>query len=93
MLTVPGTVPAGLPTYYWTWTGTDAAHSLNIAYTSTLASWPAPIVTLNEQALNSPELGYSNNLGLTPATTVPILLAWTGVDPAHHLNIALIQIG
>ncbi|MGO8950297.1 MAG: hypothetical protein ACLQUY_22085 [Ktedonobacterales bacterium] len=93
VLAVPGIVATGLPTDYWTWTGTDAAHSLNIAYTSTLASWPAPIVTLNEQALGSPALGFSNELGLTPANTVPILLAWTGLDPAHHLNVAVIQIG
>jgi len=83
-------IPTGQPTDYWTWTGTDDAHSLNIAYTSTLASWPAPIITLDEQAMGSPELGYSSKL---KNSGVVILLAWAGTDPAHHLNVAAFQIG
>ena len=90
---IPGTVPAGLPTDYWTWTGTDPLHSLNIAYTSTLASWPAPVVTLDEQAFGGPELGYSNKLGLGAPNTVTVLLVWTGIDGSHHLNVAVIQVG
>jgi hypothetical protein len=94
VLSVPGTVPTGLPTDFWTWTGTDVGHSLNIAFTTTLASWPAPIVTLHESGLGSPALGFSNKIvGLNPPNTVIILLAWTGADPAHHLNVALMQIG
>jgi hypothetical protein len=90
---IPGTVPAGLPTDYWTWTGTDPLHSLNIAYTSTLANWPAPVVTLDEQAFGGPELGYSNKLGLGAPNTVTVLLVWTGLDGSHHLNVAVIQVG
>jgi hypothetical protein len=93
VLSTPGKVPAGLPTDYWTWTGTDPLHSLNIAYTSTLPSWPAPVVTLDEQGFGAPALGFSGKLGLGAANTVTILLAWTGTDASHHLNVAVIQIG
>jgi hypothetical protein len=93
VLSTPGKVPSGLPTDYWTWTGTNPLHSLNIAYTSTLPSWPAPVVTLDEQAFRAPQLGFSGKLGLGAANTVTILLAWTGVDASHHLNVAVIQIG
>jgi hypothetical protein len=92
VLSVPGTLPAGVPTYYWSWAGTDVSHSLNLAFTSTLASWPAPIVTLNEQAFGSPAIGYSNKLGLAQNGNVMILIAWAGTDSAHHLNIAILTI-
>jgi hypothetical protein len=93
VLARPGAVPAGLPTDYWAWTGTDTANSLNIAFTSTLDSWPAPIVTLDERALGGPALGYSTKLGLGAPNTVTLLLVWTGVDSAHHLNVAVLQVG
>lgn len=93
VLAVSDTTPVGLPTDYWAWTGTDSLNSLNIAYTSTLSNWPAAIVTLNEQGLGSPALGFSNKLGSGQPSTVRILLAWTGTDTAHHLNVAIIQVG
>jgi hypothetical protein len=93
VLAVSDTIPVGLPTDYWAWTGTDSLNSLNIAYTSTLSNWPTAIVTLNEQGLGSPALGYSNKLGPGQPNTVRILLAWTGTDTAHHLNVAIIQVG
>lgn len=92
VLAIPGTTLATLPTNYWAWTGTDALNSLNIAYTSTLNNWPAPIVTLDEQAYGSPALGYSNKLAGGSSHTVTLLLVWTGTDPDHHLNIAVVQI-
>jgi hypothetical protein len=91
ILSIPGNAAGALPGDYWSWTGTDPLRSLNIAYTSTLSSWPAPIVTLNEQAFGAPALGYSPKLG--PANGVRILLAWTGRDASHHLNVAVILIG
>jgi hypothetical protein len=93
VLSLPGKAPTGLPTDYWTWTGTDPLRSLNIAYTSTLPSWPAPVVTLDERGFGGPELGFSGKLGLGAANTVVVLLAWTGTDASHHLNVAVIQIG
>jgi hypothetical protein len=93
VLSLPGKTAGGLPDHYWTWTGTDPLRSLNIAYTSTLASWPAPVVTLDEQAFGAPALGYSNKLGLGATNAVKLLLAWTGMDAGHHLNVAVIQIG
>jgi hypothetical protein len=93
VLSLPGKSAAGLPNDYWTWTGTDPLHSLNIAYTSALSSWPAPVVTLDEQGFGGPELGYSTKLGLGATNAVKILLAWTGRDASHHLNVAVIQIG
>jgi hypothetical protein len=81
---------AGIPSYYWAWTGTDSANSLNIAYTSTLHSWPAPVVTLRERGFGGPSLGYLD--GSANGEGHQIALAWTGVDPAHHLNVALFSI-
>lgn len=72
--------------YWWAWTGTDAAHTLNVTNTSgsSFPNWPKPITPLNEQALGAPALGYTDN------GSSSVLLAWTGVDPQHHLNIAYV---
>ncbi len=73
---------AAMPTYWMAWRGTDAARSLVAFDTTSFPSWPSSNLTvLNEQALGGPVLGYAGTTGET-------LLAWTGIDPAHHLNIA-----
>ena len=67
--------------YYWAWSGTDSLHSLNLAATTTVNSWPAPITTLDEQAFGGPSIG--------PAPTAKqVLMAWAGIDPYHSINIA-----
>jgi hypothetical protein len=70
-------------TYYWAWTGTDSSRSLCLMYANTITSWSAP-VTFNEYAMGSPALGYQGPNG-------SVLIAWTGTDSAHHLNIAVIR--
>jgi hypothetical protein len=57
------------------WTGTDAAHHLNLQWNF---SDPATKTTLNELALGGPALAFH----------AQEQLAWTGTDSAHHLNIA-----
>jgi|GEM_PF-562331 len=76
-----------MPDRWLSWTGTDAAHSVNVRYTTTFPSWPATgaKAVLDEQAISGPELGYIGNLG-------QVLVSWTGVDAAHHLNVAVINV-
>jgi hypothetical protein len=66
------------------WTGTDAAHHLNVQCTTQFPQFPNPAQTktvLLETALGAP--------GVSPfATSSPGEIAWTGTDPAHHLNVA-----
>jgi hypothetical protein len=57
------------------WTGTDAAHQLNLQWNFTD---PATKTILNEMALGGPALAFH----------AQEQLAWTGTDSLHHLNIA-----
>lgn len=66
--------------YYWAWTGTGRTPSLYILYSDALSAWPAPVL-LPESTHGGPALGY-------PGPGGTLLLAWTGTDLAHHLNIA-----
>lgn len=77
--------------YEWAWTGIDAWHSLNVAPASALSNTTgngngsgslAP-TTLPEQCTGKPGLAPS-------ATSGQLLVAWTGIDPGQHLNVALI---
>jgi hypothetical protein len=63
------------------WTGTDAAHHLNVQCTTLFPQFPDPAHTktvLSETALGAP--GFVSNE-----------IAWTGTDAAHHLNVAQLQ--
>jgi hypothetical protein len=63
------------------WTGTDAAHHLNVQCTTQFPQFPDPAHTktvLSETALGAP--GFDSNE-----------IAWTGTDLAHHLNVAQLQ--
>jgi hypothetical protein len=76
------TAKSGMPASVLAWTGTDPLHSLNLAASATVNGWLAPITTFNEQCFGAPSLGYvdvQNN---------HILIAWAGIDPLHHLNVA-----
>jgi hypothetical protein len=57
------------------WTGTDAAHQLNLQWNFTD---PTTKTVLGELALRGPALAFH----------AQEQLAWTGTDSAHHLNIA-----
>jgi hypothetical protein len=76
--------PNNFPNYFWTWTGTDSVHSLNVAWSDTVDAWPAPITTFGEQCDGSPTLGY-----VPGAAANHFLIAWTGTDAAHHINIGV----
>jgi len=60
------------------WTGTDAAHHLNLESTTTFPSFPNPKTILGDTAFGGPALALNDGNQL----------AWTGTDAAHHLNIA-----
>lgn len=73
---------SGMPTYWLAWTGTDPAHSVNVRFTQNFPQWPlSGKTTLRDTAFGGPALGFVGNGGV-------MLLAWTGTDAAHHLNIA-----
>jgi hypothetical protein len=78
-----------MPRYFLAWTGTDANHTLNAQYTESYPRWPdaaATKTTFDEQAVGGPALGY---VGVYNR----VLLAWTGVDAAHHINVAVLSVG
>jgi hypothetical protein len=72
--------------FWWSWAGTDPAHSLNLMDTADFHSWPGPVTTFAETATGGPVLG-----SVGPVRH-QILLAWTGTDPAHLLNVAVIGV-
>jgi hypothetical protein len=66
------------------WTGTDAAQHLNLQSTTTFPSFPNPAATkttLSDTAIGGPAVSFNSAINRN-------LLAWTGTDVAHHLNIA-----
>ena len=73
------------PAYWWAWTGRDAHYSIHVAFNNS-AAWPSSSskATLGEWALGGPVLGYRG-------TTNTVVLAWTGTDPGHHLNIGRVS--
>lgn len=76
-----------MPTHWLAWTGTagDAAHHLNVQYTERFPDWTNvnSKTTFRETGRGSPALGY---VGVARQ----MLVAWTGTDPAHHLNVAVV---
>ena len=69
-------VPGPLASTVVAWTGTDAAHTLNViwdAYGS-----PQKLTLWGETSIGAPALTYFNG---------NLLLAWTGTDTHHSLNI------
>jgi hypothetical protein len=66
------------------WTGTDAAHHLNVQCTTQFPQFPNPAQTktvLPETALGTPGFSMFSQAEI----------AWTGTDAAHHLNVATLQ--
>lgn len=76
-------VSSSLSRYFLAWTGTDAAHSVNVKFTTSFPYWPRSYdkATLPEEAFGAPALG-------SVGVSATLLLAWTGTDAAHHLNVA-----
>jgi hypothetical protein len=84
----PATSPS-LPGYYWAWPGADRWHKLTLTLAPTIADWASPVTIKLEWCMGAPGLGYVGGTGHAQQ----ILLAWTGIDPGHHLTLALFQLG
>jgi peptidoglycan/xylan/chitin deacetylase (PgdA/CDA1 family) len=80
-------VSSNLLRYFAAWRGIDSLHSVNVKYTTAFPEWPQSFekATLNEQSFGGPVLGSVGASG-------QILLAWTGIDPMRHLNVATISV-
>jgi hypothetical protein len=79
-------LPAGnVPRFWVAWSGTfrDTAHHLNVQYTQSFPAWPTDNskTVFADTCFGSPQMG---SLGINGQT----LVAWTGTDAAHSLNVA-----
>jgi hypothetical protein len=75
-----------MPTRWLAWTG-SGTRLLNVQYTQHYPSWrdAGSTATLQETAMSSPEVANSSVSGR-------VLLAWTGTDGSHYVNVAMISI-
>lgn len=74
----------GGPEYWLAWTGTDTYHRIAVQWTTHYPQWPTPSTTktlLPEWALGGPTIGFEEG----------VVMAWTGTDPTHHLNVARLE--
>ncbi len=78
------------PNDWLTWTGVDSLHHVNVQYTTSFPSWPSAgtRAVLPETALGGPVMGFEQ----TSSFTGQFVVAWTGTDAAHHINIAVIAV-
>jgi hypothetical protein len=76
-----------MPRYFLTWRGTDTLHSVNVRYTERFPTWPLEgnQSTLSESAIGGPVLGFVG-------TSRHVLVAWTGTDTVHRLNVAVVGV-
>ena len=75
-------------TLWMAWTGTDSNHTLNIAAVnpftgSTTLSLEAYVVGNNDASSQAPALAVAEVDGVQQ-----LVIAWTGTDSHHHLNVA-----
>ena len=78
----------GMPGYWMTFTSADPAHAVYVRFTQSFPQWPLSGASgertrFDDTALGGPALGYVGDVG-------QMLLAWTGTDSAHRINIATI---
>lgn len=68
------------------WTGTDAGHHINVLYAVNFSSCATNYVkaTLAETAVGGAQIGF--------VPSKAMLVAWTGTDTLHHLNVAMISV-
>ena len=78
---------AQAPLTVWAWRGIDAAHSVNVMADVLSINGSPQKTTLAETALGGPAVGGNVTLPVRE-----ILVAWTGTDAQHHLNIARIAV-
>lgn len=76
-----------MPLHWVAWNGMGeyTNHHLLVKYSESYPSWPnvSNATTFGETAISGPELGY---VGVSRQ----VLIAWTGTDSLHHLNVAVI---
>jgi hypothetical protein len=86
-----GAFTMALPTHWlaWTGSGTPDTHRLSVRYTQHFPAWSDANATtaLAEYAISSPALAFNGN-----GPTDQVLMAWTGTDSQHHLNVAVITV-
>ncbi len=75
--------PTDFPAYYWAWTGTDSARSLNLQRASAPNAW-SPVSTYGLSSVGALLLGYVGH-------EHQILEAWTSLT-SHHIDIAIIPV-
>jgi hypothetical protein len=82
---------AHMPPYWLGWTGTDAAHHVNVLYALDINQWTTNFVkaTLPETAVGGTVIGF---FLAAPPHDDQMLVAWTGTDAAHHLNVAWVGV-
>jgi len=71
----------GAPSNWVSWTGTDAAHHVNLQWSTHWPQWPDPATTklvLGDTALGGSQIAFND----------AFVLAWTGTDALHRLNVA-----
>ena len=80
-----------MPTHWlaWTGTGTTSTHQLYVRYTQHYPSWSDANATaaLPDYAISSPALAYNST-----GSAHQLLIAWTGTDSLHHLNVAVVTV-
>ncbi len=71
------------------WTGTDAAHHLNVLYRvpGSTGATTTKLTLWNDTSFTSPSLEWA-----TDGVGKTLLLAWAGTDAGHSLNIIQVQI-
>ena len=75
-----------MPPNYIAFTAADTSRDVFFQSTRAFPSWPNPASTqvrLDESATGAPALGFISGPGL-------LLTAWTGMDVARHLNVAVL---
>lgn len=80
----PFAVPRATPFYYWAWTGTDSHHTIALTYAARNEYLSNPVTTFDETSIGAPGLAFVGESG-------QFVLVWTGTDPEHLLNTAIIQ--
>lgn len=87
--TMIGLYSTDTPTHWVTWTGSGSTstRAINVMYTQHFPSWsdPGAAAVLPEAALAGPALAYNG-------VTHQVLVAWTGLDAYHSLNVAVVYV-
>jgi hypothetical protein len=77
--------PSGMPAYYWSWTSATSNKALNVMPSNALGTWSQPPNILSESGIDSLSLGYAGQQN-------QILIAWTGTNRAHNLNVGILPV-